>query len=78
VIAHCYVNATNVTLCSDKTAFNRECVTRLEDWIDEYQQQLPLLTNFILPVCFQTDMHFLSNGNVPVMDLASCGGSEVA
>lgn len=31
-----------------KTAFNKDLVTELEHWIDEYQDQLPPLKNFIL------------------------------
>jgi len=54
------INVTNMTVCSDKTLFNKDCVTQLEHWIDEYQQQLPPLKNFILPVCFQTQFHMLA------------------
>jgi len=40
-----------VTMCADRTSFNKEWVTQLEHWIDEYQEKLPPLKNFILPVC---------------------------
>jgi len=39
-------------MSADKTAFDKEWVTLLEHWIDEYQEKLPPLKNFILPVCF--------------------------
>lgn len=45
-LKHCFFLA--------RTAFdtNGNHVKDLEDWIDEYDEQLPKLTQFILPVSF--------------------------
>ena len=37
-------------IVAELTVFEEGCVQELEDWIDEYTEQLPPLTNFILPV----------------------------
>jgi len=62
----CDYSHDKMTLCSDKTSFNKEFVTQLEQWIDEYQLQLPPLKNFILPVCFHpsSDLHISSSSAV--------------
>lgn len=41
---------TGFVVFAEKTAFNKDLVTELEHWIDEYQDQLPPLKNFILAV----------------------------
>lgn len=68
-------------VCSDGTSFNKDWVTQLEHWIDEYQEKLPTLKNFILPVCFQCvsvknleaasshiSVNVLISTNIPVLD----------
>ena len=35
-----------------QTTFNEAHVDNLEKWIDEMSENLPPLTNFILPVCY--------------------------
>ena len=55
------VNMRDVMILADKTCFNKECVTQLEHWIDEYQDKLPPLKNFILPVCFHHFSHICTH-----------------
>lgn len=36
---------------TEKTKFSSQAVSELERWIDSFTEELPPLTNFILPVC---------------------------
>jgi len=51
---------------TEKTKFSSQAVIELERWIDSLTEELPPLTNFILPVCmFQKYMlnNLEFNGN---------------
>lgn len=37
-------------LSADRAVFDKMYVTELENWVDEYTEKLPELTEFILPV----------------------------
>ena len=39
-----------------RTQFADSVTEQLERWIDAYDEQLPPLRNFVLPVCLQSDL----------------------